>query len=50
MDIKNINTTIQMISEEHFDIRTITMGISLLDCIGANGEETAAKIYKKNHR
>ncbi|QAS70386.1 PFL family protein [Oenococcus sicerae] len=47
MDIKNINTTIQMISEEHFDIRTITMGISLLDCIGANGEETAAKIYKK---
>ncbi|EHN59580.1 hypothetical protein OKIT_1499 [Oenococcus kitaharae DSM 17330] len=36
-----------MISEEHFDIRTVTMGLSLLDCIGANGQQTAEKVYKK---
>ncbi|MGY3744070.1 PFL family protein [Oenococcus kitaharae] len=47
MDIKKINETIQMISEEHFDIRTVTMGLSLLDCIGANGQQTAEKVYKK---
>ncbi|MFT8527824.1 MAG: PFL family protein, partial [Oenococcus sp.] len=39
--------TIQMISEEHFDIRTVTMGLSLLDCIGANGQQTAEKVYEK---
>ncbi|MFT8917388.1 MAG: PFL family protein [Oenococcus sp.] len=47
MDIKKINETIQMISEEHFDIRTVTMGLSLLDCIGANGQQTAEKVYEK---
>ena len=29
-----IMETINMIDNEHLDIRTITMGISLLDCIG----------------
>ena len=33
MDIKNVTETISMIEEQNFDIRTITMGISLLDCI-----------------
>ena len=47
MDINKINETIQMISEEHFDIRTVTMGISLLDCIGGDGQQTAEKIHKK---
>ena len=29
----DIMETIKMIEDEHLDIRTITMGISLLDCI-----------------
>ena len=33
MDIRQVTETIAMIEEQHFDIRTITMGISLLDCI-----------------
>ncbi|AZZ60035.1 PFL family protein [Oenococcus sp. UCMA 16435] len=47
MDINKINEAIQMISEEHFDIRTVTMGISLLDCIGGDGQQTAEKIHRK---
>ena len=33
MDIRQVTETISMIEEQNFDIRTITMGISLLDCI-----------------
>ena len=33
MDIKQVTETIAMIEEQNFDVRTITMGISLLDCI-----------------
>ncbi|MDN6967242.1 PFL family protein [Oenococcus sp. UCMA 17063] len=47
MDINKINEAIQMISEEHFDIRTVTMGISLLDCIGGDGQQTAERIHRK---
>ena len=32
LNMKDIMETITMIQEEHLDIRTITMGISLLDC------------------
>lgn len=39
--------TNKMISEENLDVRTITMGISLLDCISSNIEETNRKIYDK---
>ena len=39
--------TIKMIDEEHLDIRTITMGISLLDCIDENAERACTKIYDK---
>ena len=31
MDIRQVTETISMIEEQNFDIRTITMGISLLD-------------------
>lgn len=37
--------TINMIEREHLDIRTITMGISLLPCIGATAEVTAQNVY-----
>ncbi|EHO53618.1 PFL family protein [Lentilactobacillus kisonensis] len=36
-----------MISEEKLDIRTITMGISLFDCIDSDGEKARQKIYDK---
>ncbi|MFC4652509.1 PFL family protein [Lactococcus nasutitermitis] len=47
MDIQNIKETITMIEEQNFDIRTITMGISLLDCIDPDIDKAAEKIYQK---
>lgn len=37
--------TINMVEREHLDIRTVTMGISLLPCIRATAKETAAEVY-----
>ncbi len=39
--------TIQMIEKEKLDVRTITMGISLLDCCDSNGKRSREKIYEK---
>ena len=39
--------TIHMIEKENLDIRTITMGISLLDCIRPTVREGAAAVYDK---
>lgn len=47
MEIKQILETIRMVEEENLDIRTITMGISLLDCIDASTEKTCQNIYNK---
>lgn len=47
MNIGNILETIKMIDEEQLDIRTITMGISLLDCIDPDGDKAREKIYNK---
>lgn len=47
METKQILETIKMIEEEKLDIRTITMGISLLDCIDSDGEKARQKIYNK---
>ncbi|AND84426.1 DUF711 family protein [Clostridium tyrobutyricum] len=44
---KNIMETINMIEKENLDIRTITMGISLLDCIESDGKKARTKIYDK---
>ncbi|MGP6140611.1 PFL family protein [Jeotgalibaca sp. A127] len=44
---ENILETIQMIAEDKLDIRTITMGISLLDCADSDGERAREKIYNK---
>ena len=43
----DIIDTIKMIEEEHLDIRTVTMGISLVDCIRGSVNETADRIYDK---
>lgn len=44
---RNILETINMIEKENLDIRTITMGISLLDCCDTDGEKSRQKIYDK---
>ncbi len=43
----DILETIRMISEENLDIRTVTMGISLFDCITDDEERLKTKIYDK---
>lgn len=43
----NILETIAMIEKYRLDIRTVTMGISLLDCIRGSLEETCDAIYDK---
>lgn len=47
METEQIKETIEMISEENLDIRTITMGISLLDCVTGDTATTAKKVYAK---
>ena len=37
--------TIRMVEKEHLDIRTITMGLSLLTCVRDTAEETARRVY-----
>ncbi len=44
---KDILQTRDMIDKRHLDIRTITMGISLLDCMDTNVKSCAQKIYDK---
>jgi hypothetical protein len=46
-DYREIMETIQMVADENLDVRTITMGISLLDCANENAEKAAANIYNK---
>ena len=43
----NILETIRMIDEECLDVRTITMGISLLDCADSDIDKSCEKIYNK---
>ena len=39
--------TMRMIQEENFDIRTITLGINLLDCSDPDAEKCAGKVYER---
>ena len=47
INISEVLETNKMIEQENLDVRTITMGISLLDCIDSDADRTAEKIYKK---
>ena len=47
LNMTDIMETITMIEEESLDIRTITMGISLLDCADGDIDTSCDKIYKK---
>ena len=42
-----IMETIKMVDNEHLDIRTITMGISLLDCMSEDYKSATQKVYDK---
>ena len=47
LNVTDILETIGMIREENLDIRTITMGISLLDCVSEDEDRLCQKIYDK---
>ncbi len=47
INIFEVNETNKMVEQENLDVRTITMGISLLDCIDADLSALNDKIYKK---
>ena len=47
LNARDILETIEMIQNENLDVRTITMGISLLDCCDSNPLRACAKIYEK---
>lgn len=47
LNMNDIMETITMIQNENLDIRTITMGISLLDCADADIQKACSKIYDK---
>ncbi|MBQ5969216.1 MAG: PFL family protein [Clostridia bacterium] len=46
-NMTDIVSTLDMIDHQHLDVRTITMGISLLDCARGTVRETAAAVYDK---
>lgn len=47
LNIMEVHETNQMIEQEKLDVRTITMGISLLDCIRGDLDATCESIYRK---
>ncbi len=47
LDTKDIIETITMIQDDNLDIRTVTMGISLLDCIDPDIDVACEKVYNK---
>ena len=47
INIHEVNETNKMIEKENLDVRTITLGISLLDCIDSDLSKLKEKIYNK---
>lgn len=47
LNLNDILETINMIRQENLDIRTITMGISLLDCADSDIDVSCKKVYDK---
>ena len=47
VNFNDIMETITMIQDENLDIRTITMGISLLDCADSDIDRSCEKVYNK---
>lgn len=47
IEINDILETISMIDKQHLDIRTVTMGISLFDCVSEDAGRLCDNIYEK---
>ncbi len=47
LNIKDIMETVEMLDKENLDVRTITLGISLLDCIDPDIDRACQKVYDK---
>ncbi len=47
INTKNIIETLQMVDDQNLDVRTITMAISLMDCISDSAERCADRVYDK---
>ncbi|AHM58055.1 hypothetical protein EAL2_808p05520 (plasmid) [Peptoclostridium acidaminophilum DSM 3953] len=47
LDLQNVLETIKMVDQEKFDIRTVTMGMSLLDCGGSDVKGCLTRVYDK---
>ena len=47
INIHEVNETNKMIEKENLDVRTITLGISLLDCIDSDLDRLCENIYRK---
>ena len=50
INISEVSETNAMIEKENLDVRTITMGISLLDCIDSDLQVLRQKIYDKIYK
>lgn len=50
INLNDIMETVTMIQQENLDIRTITMGINLLDCADSDAKASCDKIYEKMTR
>jgi len=50
INLNEVSETNEMIEKENLDVRTITMGISLLDCINSDLETVKKNIYDKIYR
>jgi uncharacterized protein (UPF0210 family) len=44
---REIISTLEMVRNENLDVRTVTLGISLLDCASSNIEEFRKNIFSK---
>ena len=49
INLYEVKETNQMIEQDNLDVRTITLGISLMDCIDADLERLNQKIYDIQH-
>ena len=47
INVNDILETISMFEDENLDVRTITMGISLLDCCDSNIDVACTRVYDK---
>jgi UPF0210 protein dred_1672 len=47
INFNEVNETIQMLDNQHLDVRTVTMGISLFDCADSSMEKACQRIYDK---